>query len=322
MGKKLIFLLAFAIALPAIFAQSDILGNSGICFGETINPITNYDNPLVLVGLAVCALLAIAYMVGEFYQKPELIVWSKNEMITFVWSLVLVICVFGAFFFSCNLSMNIMPQKAGATATPTQAATAYLDNLVNQYGVTIATSLVQDSIKDQFNSMPYAYWGFPWGGGGGVAYVANQRAWSAHKEVLSSAYIPLMMSINAQRMMLNVLLLGVVGLILPAGLLLRMMFITRDAGNFLIALAFSIYFFVPLTYVLAQKGTDEVIEKFSGTGANAFSNLQFANDGVVGTAYQKIGFLTTQAILIPNLMIIILVTSTMAINKGLKGLVG
>jgi hypothetical protein len=130
------------------------------------------------------------------------------------------------------------------------------------------------------------------------------------------------MSIKAQRMALDALVLGVAGMLLPAGLLLRMFFFSRDAGNFLIALAFSIYFFVPITYLLCQKATGQVISEIGGNKENPFYAISIANDEVVGDAYQQIGFISTQAILIPNIMIVILVTSTMAINKGLKGLVG
>ena len=318
----LVAILLAALLPNALLAQSPLLGKGGFCFSQTIEPIAEFDNPLLITALIIAAIVSIVYMAGEMLEKPEAIAWAKNEAITLGWSVLLIIGVFGAFFLSCNITR----EAAGLPldANPAQVAASYLDSLANSYGLPIATALVQDSIKDQFNSMPFAYWGFPWdpGGGGGVAFLANQRAWSAHREILASAYIPIMMSIKVQRMALDVLMLGVVGMLLPAALLLRMFFFSRDVGNFLIALAFSVYFFVPLTYVLSQQATNNVIDAIGGTAQNPLAKLSVGYDTVVDDVYLRIGFLSTQAILIPNLMLVILVTSVMAINKGLKGLVG
>lgn len=321
-NKFLLIALALAFLQASLSAKSDVMGNAITCFGDSLDPMSNYDSPLIMATAIVAAIVAVAYMAGNFFEKPEINVWAKAEAITLVWSVVLIACVFAAFFFSCNLSVNIAQLPAGVS--PAKAAGTYLERLSDRYGTSVAVELVQDSIKDQFNSMPYAYWGFPWNpnGGGGVAYLSSQRAWSANREILSSIYIPLMMSIKAQKMALDALVLGVAGMLLPAGLLLRMFFFSRDAGNFLIALAFSIYFFVPLTYLLCQQASDSVIGELGGSKASPFGAISIANDAIVGDAYQQIGYVSTQAILIPNIMLVILITSTMAINKGLKGLVG
>ncbi len=330
MSKKtsFAFLALFALLLASQPAWGLFEGTFTCLANSPISPVHDYDKPLTVALLAMALLIAIAYMVGSSIQKPEIIQWAKSEAITLAWSLVLIIAVFGAFQFMCNLSGALLcastpPGMACAYSGvgPADAAGQYLDSLITSYGLPIATSLVQGSINDQFAAMPFAYWGFPWdpGGGGGVAYLANHKAWSAQKEVVASLYIPLMMSIKVQRMAFELLFSGVAGMLLPAALLLRVLFFSRDIGNFLLALSFSIYFFLPLTYVMAQQATANVITVMGSDASNPFILLDSANDPVVGDSYQKLGFLSVQAILIPNIALVVLITATMALNKAFKG---
>lgn len=324
------FIALFALLL-ATQAPWGLFEGVYTCFGNSpISPLHDYDKPLAVALLAMALLIAVAYMAGSSVQKPEITQWAKSEAVTLVWSIALIFAVFAAFQFMCNLSVALMCAStpaglacpyANSPTGPAGTAGQYLDSLITSYGLPIATSLVSGSINDQFAAMPFAYWGFPWdpGGGGGVAYLANRKAWSAQKEVVASLYVPLMMSIKAQRMAFELLFSGVAGMLLPAALLLRVLFFSRDIGNFLLALSFAIYFFLPLTYIVAQQATGHVIAALGGDAANPFSKLDAASDPVVGDSYQKLGFLSVQAILIPNIALVVLMSATMALNKAFKG---
>ncbi|MFH0927661.1 MAG: hypothetical protein V1822_03715, partial [Candidatus Micrarchaeota archaeon] len=138
--------------------------------------------------------------------------------------------------------------------------------------------------------------------------------------LLIDLYIPLAMMIELQKLFLNVALPGVVAIILPTALLLRLIFATRDIGNILIALAFSIYFVLPLLYIVSFSATDSVVQQLGGANTqNPFEKFDIAKDGIVGDWLIKIGYVAVMAILLPNIAMIGIVTMTMALSKGLKG---
>ncbi|MDE1798736.1 MAG: hypothetical protein KGH63_05020, partial [Candidatus Micrarchaeota archaeon] len=196
-----------------------------------------------------------------------------------------------------------------------------LDKLSQNFGLPLASSLVQSSISDQLGSVYYAYWSVPVLNGGGMAYRANKRAWAQQKDLLADLYLPLMISVDVQKLMLSVLSVGVLSVLLPAALFLRIFFFSRDVGNFLIALSFALYFALPIMYVFSFQATGAIVPSLGGTAANPFANFAVASDLVVGDAFQRIGFLAAQAIVIPNLALVVVVTMTMALNKGLKAFI-
>lgn len=318
----------FLLLLPGASALN-LLPDTVQCASDTVHVATQFGQMLAWAVLLVGALVALAFMAGEAMEKPEVILWSKTEAVALAWSLLLVLTVLGAFAASCSLSKTLLemsparPVEIGAFASPADTAGVYLDLMTREYGLPMASELVQKSIEDQMGSMKYAYWSAPpISGGGGLGYTANLRAWAAHKDLLVDLALPLLGSLRAQRLVLQLLQSGVMGGLLPAALLLRMLFVTRDAGNFLIALSFSAYFILPLVYALSFSASDGLAGQLGGTLANPFAGMGLGRDAIVGNAMQRIGFLSFVAIVVPNLALVMLVTATMAINRGLKGFVG
>ena len=206
--------------------------------------------------------------------------------------------------------------------SPAMRASDYIDTLSQVYGLKLAEDLTRSAVNDQFNSMAYAYWSVPVLNGGGLAFKANSRAWAAHKDILIDLYMPMMISLQVQKFMLSMAMTSVLTILLPAALLLRTFFVSRDIGNLLIALSFSIYFALPITYSFGYEASTNLSNQMCGgtcASGNPFGNLGIAYDPVVGDSFQRIGFISTQAILIPNLALVVMVTMTMALNKALKG---
>lgn len=315
--------ISILLLLLVPIASADLIGSGMTCLGTEIALATSYNSPLLLAALGIAALIAIAYMASQMMEKPEWSVWAKTEAVSLGWSLVLIGAVMGGFVASCGLAGALVPGLP-VGATPAMAAADYLDSLTANYGLPLASQMVKSSIDAQLGAMYYAYFGVPvLPGAGGLAYRANKRAWASQWDLLADLYIPLLFSLQAQKMALTILVPGIVGMLLPAALLLRMIFITRDVGNLLIAFCFALYFAFPLMYVLSAQATEAVVNQLGGgSAANPLGSLALAKDRVVGDAFQRVGFLATQAILFPNLALVVVVTMTMALNKALKGFVG
>jgi len=325
-------------ALAIIFVAGTLFSQSNTCFGQTMdwmvgdNSIQGSDGGIVLSNspmliyaiLAVSFLIAGAYMFGKAWEDQKMVFWAKTEGINFAMSVALIVIVIGAFISSCEISQAIGGID-NPNQSPAQAASLGLKSITDVFGVNFAVDLLKSSVKDQFDSMNYAYWSVPAMDGGGLAYSANLRAFSTQKELLIDIYLPLIMLIELQKLFLDVALPGVVALILPTALFFRMMFVTRDIGNILIALAFAIYFVMPLVYILALDATNGVAEMMCPTGStdcgpdNPFGRIDVGKSTVVGDAFLKIGFVSAIALLIPNIVMIGIVTMTMSAYKALKG---
>jgi hypothetical protein len=319
--KAIIFI--FAI-LPAIYPKG-IIDGTIYCLSSPIELVKNFNSPIyVVIGLTI-SIISIAYMIGTAYSKPEWAVWARTEAINLAWSIVLVGVILSAFASSCTLAnLLVPPEHQIELLTPAGHASNYMQHLLDSYGASIASQLVRGSIRDQMASLKYAYWSIPAFDGGGLAYAANQRAWASHKDLLADIYLPLMISIMAQKLVLDVAIPGVFSILLPAAIFLRMLFLTRDIGNLLLALSFSIYFALPLVYVFFFDATSHV-QKDVFVGANALqpfgSSFTLGYDTIVGDYMQRIGFMAVPAILAPNLALVVTVSMTMALQKAFRGMV-
>ena len=318
-----IALLLLAVLFPALHA-ADPLATAGACFGNSVSVIPDFSAPLTVALCGLAILMGLVFMLGEAFEKPEMTVWAKTESVTLGWSVLLIGLVLFGFFTSCGLANVMAGGTASAPVNPLVLAGSDLDQLDQNFGLPLASSLVESSISNQLGSVYYAYWSVPVLNGGGMAYRANKRAWAQQEDLLADLYLPLLVSVNVQKLLISVLSLGVLGVLLPAALFLRIFFFSRDVGNFLIALSFALYFALPIMYVLSFQAADAVVASSflpaGGTAANPFAALPGA-DSVVGDAFARIGFLAIPAILFPNLALVVVVTMTMALNKALKGFV-
>ena len=314
------------------------------CFSQQpYQMVMDFGSPILSVLLIMGILIALAYMLSQVFQKPELSVWSKSELVTLGFSMVLILGVVGAFGLSCEISNRMLfsdsrgfanaasgvapSGTANPLLSPAARAEQYIDQLTQVYGLRLATDLARGAINDQFGSLAYAYWSVPVLNGGGLAYKANQRAWSAQKDILIDLYMPMLVSLQVQKFLLSIAVTGTLTILLPAALLLRTFFFSRDIGNLLIALSFSIFFALPLVYSFGYEASANLQNQLCPNPSvcgplNPFGQLGVAYDAVVTDSYQRIGFISTQAILIPNLALVVMVTMTMALNKALRGFAG
>lgn len=302
--------LLFALLLQNALALN--WGSAGtICFGSQIGVITEFDSPIVIVVMLMVFLIALAYMLGKISENEHFSFWAKIEAQNLIISGLLVMGVLGAFAGGCTILSDYANPGGNTAFTPYEAIDARLGRLSTDYGLDIAKTLLSKSMDNQMKAVAYIYYIESPFYQKGIAYKANLRAMSQHLDMVADMQIPFLMIIQAQRVAFMAAQVVVVSILLPAAILFRSFFITRDVGNFMIALALGLYFVVPMFYMLA-------LGAYSAIDFSALSDLP--RDNILDAGLLKIGYLAPAAILLPNLAMIIFISFAMAAHKALRGI--
>jgi hypothetical protein len=268
--------------------------------------------------------IGLAYMYSKFRQDPAMGIWAKDEAFNLIISILLFAGVLVFFTASCELASSY------ASGNPISVSSQYLDTLISANGLNMLRSLTYDSLNNQLDATRYVYRGLTPFWGDGVAMRANRKAFSAHKEFLINMYLPILASLNAQKYVIQGISWMGAYVLLPFAFVMRLIPPTRDFGNMLIALFFGLYIVVPTTYAMSgQIFFTNVVNNppYHVTSLEKFYSFGLDNvhpggniDDPRGAVLYRIGSTLPQAIFLPNLAIILGVTSTMAISKALRAL--
>jgi hypothetical protein len=315
MGKPWNAALALLLLSPLLFA-----GVWDQCTPAEIvsNPSSPYNQSLGLIAIAVVLVLflvSLAYMFGQSTHNEKLLVWSKDEAANLVVSVVLAAAVVGFFSVSCAVALGYTNEN------PYEISYDYLNDMVHN-GLNLVSRLTKAGLKDQIKSTSFLYiGGIPFFGGIGWAYNANARTLSAQKDIVMDMVLPSIVSLRVQRFALEAA--QSFGLMLLAlAIFLRAIPLTRDIGNLFIALAFAVYVVFPFTYAINAMAVAKYPPALgvSASGSHDFA-LDGAGTGCEGTdrcALMIAGYMLPQAILFPNISIILVTASTTAVWKFLR----
>ena len=281
---------------------------------------------LSFIGVAfalVSSAIGLAYMYSKAREDPAMGVWAKDEAYNLIISLLLFVGVLIFFTASCELAQNY------SNANPITVSQQYLDTLISGNGLNMLRTLTFDSLNNQFDATKYLYTGLTPFWGGGVAMKANRNAHSAHREYLIDLYLPILASLNAQKFILQGIAWMGAYVLLPFAFVMRLVPPTREFGNMLIALFFGLYIVVPTMYAMSGQvftqnvanavpyTTDSSLQKFHSYGLD---NSKDAPIDPRDTVLYRIGSTIPQAIFLPNLVIIVAVSSIMALSKALRAI--
>jgi hypothetical protein len=333
MGKISILLLA-ALILAACFAPSisaDTANYQEVCIGELGLPgmsgfsqaYTDYTNYFIIAALALVALaITLVYMYGKFRMDAKAEVWAKDEAYNLFLSIILFVAMLAFFVGSCDLSL------AQNGANPIQASISYIDTLLSNNGLGILQQLTVGSIQNQLAALKYLYVGIAPFAGAGVATSAGQNALSAQKETLIDIYIPILASLNAQRYILLAITWMQASVLLPFAFILRLVPPTREYGNMFIAMLFGIYIIAPAAYVMCSNAFNSVItsttmsDMMNSPGASGYNfydySLDTQGETYSSTVLYQMGSTIPQAVFLPNLILIITISCTMAVWKAIR----
>ncbi|MCX8195052.1 MAG: hypothetical protein N3G22_03030 [Candidatus Micrarchaeota archaeon] len=281
---------------------------------------------IALAFMFVSLAIALTYMYGKLRQDPPAETWAKDEAINLGLSVLLFAGLLVFFTGSCEIA------KSYSGENPLGASKKYLNTLLKLQGEGVIKGLAASSLSNQMGATWYLYVGIAPFKGGGVAGRANQRALSTQKEMLIDFYLPMVASLTAQLYLLQVIEWVGASILLPFAFVLRLIPPTREFGNVLLAMFFAIYIVVPTLYAMSGKIFLGMIEPDAPTecvtgGCYAYLFYSYGLDpsDPSGLPYKtfyfyKIGSTLPQAIFLPNLAIVIGISTISALSKALRAI--
>ncbi|OIO21026.1 hypothetical protein AUJ17_04020 [Candidatus Micrarchaeota archaeon CG1_02_47_40] len=290
---------------------------NGICEGA--EPIYCDDdcadegdiNSLVYLGFALTIfLMALAFMYSKFFAHGNayLDVWLRDEAVHLGWSVLFAVLLLGGAFLENSLSTA--ENFIGGTAAEGALAYAseYIDGLAEQ-GIDMMGELTEDSIKLQGSSTTVIFTGKPFMTGKGEGKGTEKRAYSSSQELAIDLLIPMVASLKMQSQILAML---AIPSILPSfaafALFLRALPITRKGGNYLLALSFALFVLLPAFYLFASYAQEQMAEMPSPS---------IAQDDYIG--FEIFALLLPQAVFLPNIALMLIITATTAIAAAIRG---
>jgi hypothetical protein len=215
--------------------------------------------PIALALLIMAFVIALAHMAARFIKKPEWEAWAKTELYQLAISCLLAGSIIFIAETSCILSYQLSgPPGVGGDAfyiTGQFLSTYYDEGVTTMYSLyslkMIADGMSQFTIMVATNPM-YIIPKYPGAG------LVSQGI---------TAVIGIMSILTANLMVQKVIFQFIqqfgFSILLPIGLLLRVFPFSRDAGAFLIAIAFGLYIVFPLLYVVSAQVMQQMPEEHS-----------------------------------------------------------
>ncbi|MBN1169811.1 hypothetical protein JXA56_02210 [Candidatus Micrarchaeota archaeon] len=207
-------------------------------------PVGQYADVIIIVAFFVSFFILITYLLSKVFKIPEWEAYLSVEMSNLISSFFIVVFVVGLF--AAGTAVSLM---FGADPSPPKAAIAYLRNdviesvlqgLIDVYKIQACTSIL-NTISRRIGEfvLTSTYKVFP-----GIDTFVNITS------MLAMGLVSVYASLSVQVALLYLVDQTMVNFILPAGLILRFFPPTRDAGAFLISLAFGFQIIFPTTYLL------------------------------------------------------------------------
>jgi hypothetical protein len=280
------------------FAKNDSLNFIGIA--------------LIFVSLAI----ALSYMYGKLSHDVKSETWAKDE----AQNLLITVLLFAGLLVFFTGSCKLAEEYVGGS--PFSASYSYMNRLLSSNGVSVLRDLTYGSLKNQLEATQYLFVGFTPYTGYGMAEKANYRALSSHKEFLIDLYLPIIASLNAQKYMLQMIEIVSASVLLPFAFILRLVPPTREYGNMLLALFFGLYIIVPTTYALSGVAYENLVEHpYMVSGHEFRDSVAFGSEpGGNQAQFYRLASTLPQAIFLPNLVVIMLISCVMAITKALRAI--
>ena len=242
--------------------------------------MANYCVPLddlnylfwISVGLML-AFVAVAFMIGRALQRRDYEALARDELRQVVISIVIGISVVGLASTACYLSEAMM-QNIAPNMTIFQYSENYLTTLVNNIGLPVIKNLWTFSYFSTFLATMN-----PIQLGGSSPLQGAQIISAAADNINSFVFMPLVSSLTLQMIILQAAEAFSFTLLLPCGMMLRVLRPTRAGGCFLIAVSFAAFVVWPMTYVINYQITQSIYPNFAkGVEVEQMNITELATD--------------------------------------------
>ena len=219
-----------------------------LCDKITVMPeVANYAVVLLLI---MTAASAITYFASQFLKKPEWEVFAKVELYQIFSSVLLLIFVVFMFQFSnvlANGALHYFLGKTGSFCDSFDIGKAYLSSAISNVGIPLVTRIRLIGLTAQSMSSLYLKGGSSGWGYNILMFPLNMI--DNNSDFILFVMLPIVTSLEVQLAILQMIQATYV-YFLSAGLILRILPPTRNAGSFLFMLALAFYVIFPLTYVM------------------------------------------------------------------------
>ncbi len=238
--KKAVLIIVLLFALTSVASAQ---GPSPIqCF---TGQMYGRDLVIALAVLMMFLIVGLAYMAAGFMHKPEWEAWAKTEMYQVVVSCVLAASIITIADVSCWASWDLSGGKDAIAVTENFLSRNYEES------VSLVTWLYR--LKAVIDFMAELHIMAATNPLFIVPMYPGFSAVSQNINVVMGIISILAGNLMVQQIVFELIKQTAFPIFLPLGLVLRVFPVTRDAGSFLIAVAFGLYIIFPLTYVLADE---------------------------------------------------------------------
>lgn len=220
--------------------------------------LRNYGIVIVNISFLVTFIILITYLLSKVFKVPEWEAYLNIELSQLMNSFLVLIFVIGFFAVSTLIAASISetttsPPLAAAAFLRETIADSVLRGLYDVYTIQACTSIMNTYSRriGEF-VLTNVFKIFP----GIDTFVSISN-------VLTFGLISIYGSLSFQIAILTFIDAIAVPLLLPAGLILRFFPPTRDAGSFLIAMAFGFQIVFPTTFLIHSKVIEEIqVERY------------------------------------------------------------
>ncbi|MEM3408021.1 MAG: hypothetical protein QW054_00245 [Candidatus Micrarchaeia archaeon] len=266
---------------------------------------SEYSNWLPLASMIIFIVLlgiSIGFMISRFLNRRDWEAMIRLELyhlsVAVIWiGLIAIVANI-----TCSLSCSITKDES-----PFTSSINYL-NTINSKLSSIINSLYEKAKNIRIETAYYdAFANFMYSPKAGCDNVASVY------ENFSFMLSPFVASLLIQQYALIFISQIAFTYLLPIGIILRLIPGFKDASSYVIAIAFSFYIILPLTYIFAQKATEGISLSTIDTDAN---DCVSANE--IQTILTDVGLILPQAVFFPALSSIITIGAARALAEIFK----
>lgn len=267
-----------------------------------------YAAAMQLVAIAILlsvTITALAYMIGKFTSSPSLLLFSKDSLTQTIITIVMVVFILAAFEGTCQFTTLFLEEQLN----PMDSALDYAVYLQVQ-GQIILKGLYSTSMDHKFEGSWMTGYYLPFIGGETGFRNTMHNAFSRQCEILMDLVNVGMVSAGVQYFIILMIRDFVFPIMIPFGLLLRALPFLREAGNVVLAIAFTLFIIFPFAYTVNSYAMYTV--DISCGSDEAVGNCNYT------TGFGTIGSYLFQTIFLPNLALVIAITGASAMIKAAK----
>ena len=303
MKKALIFLLLFSLLAAE--------GSDLVCNFEPQDEDAqqSFQAGMGLVAAAIMlsvVIVALSYMFGKATSNAELLVFSKDELFHLMMTVLIVISILGIFEGSCRFFGSFLGSEGALTISK-----MYSESLLVK-GKVLLTSMLKNEVNEKFNGATLVGYMMPLLGGEMAFqdsyHTANEKQYEILADMVTVGYV----SAGVQFYIIYFIQGFVFPVLLPFGLFLRALPFVREAGNVILAIAFSLLIILPITYAINASAADVPLTFCDSDEERVLGNC----DSLYG--WGGISSYLFQTVFLPNLAMVVFIAAATAMVKVAK----